>query len=235
MNIILFDKGRRSFSCRDDEYKHIKNVLRLGKGDEFTAGEFNGDRGRAVITDFDQSSLHFDFHPQCDDSALYPVTLILASVRPICMKRILREVVSLGAARIIIANSELGEKSYLKSTLYTTDEYLEIMRSGAMQSGHTGLSQAVFARSVEEALALCDDSSMRILFDVDPSAVRVDELPEGDGYILAIGGERGWTDRERALFRSGGFTPVSMGKRILRSETAAVAGLSLVLAHAGLM
>ena len=53
--------------------------------------------------------------------------------------------------------------------------------------------------------------------------------------ILAIGPERGWSERERKLFLSSSFSPVLIGDRILRTETAAVAAPSVALSRMGLL
>lgn len=233
MNIILFERGTTFFPSSDERCMHIRRVLHLGVGDSFVAGIFNGDRGLATITSDDGKGIEFTFTPTGFDGNLYPLTVILAAVRPICMKRILRELVSLGVSRMIITNTELGEKSYLESGLYKSGEYLEIMKSGAMQSGHTGLSEAVFARTLEEAIGKVDTSSCRILFDLKSDVDSLRSLPAQKSFTIAIGGERGWTDRERDLFRENGFTSTALGSRILRSETAAVAASALALAHLG--
>ena len=52
--------------------------------------------------------------------------------------------------------------------------------------------------------------------------------------VLAVGPERGWTEAETGLFVSRGFSKASMGNRILRTETAALAASALALARLGL-
>jgi RsmE family RNA methyltransferase len=47
--------------------------------------------------------------------------------------------------------------------------------------------------------------------------------------VLAVGPERGWSDRERELFEQAGFLRLSMGKRALRTETACAAAAALVM------
>jgi len=47
---------------------------------------------------------------------------------------------------------------------------------------------------------------------------------------LAIGPEGGWTPEEETLFTTEGWTPVSLGPRVLRAETAAIAAVSIVAA-----
>lgn len=54
-------------------------------------------------------------------------------------------------------------------------------------------------------------------------------------YIAAIGSERGWTDRERTLMETHGFTRCGMGCRVLRTETAATVACSLILDHMGML
>lgn len=53
--------------------------------------------------------------------------------------------------------------------------------------------------------------------------------PDHDTVYAAIGSERGWTDRERDLFRREGYALCSMGNRVLRTETAVTVATSLIL------
>jgi 16S rRNA (uracil1498-N3)-methyltransferase len=50
---------------------------------------------------------------------------------------------------------------------------------------------------------------------------------------IAVGPEGGWTQEELELAINGGFSPVSMGARILRAETAAIAALSILQSRLG--
>ena len=51
--------------------------------------------------------------------------------------------------------------------------------------------------------------------------------------IAAIGSERGWTDAERDMLEQNSFTLCSMGKRVLRTETAATVSASIILSSLG--
>jgi RsmE family RNA methyltransferase len=53
--------------------------------------------------------------------------------------------------------------------------------------------------------------------------------------VLALGPERGWGPADRAALRAYGFTLVHLGPRVLRSETAVIAALTLVRARLGLL
>lgn len=56
----------------------------------------------------------------------------------------------------------------------------------------------------------------------------------GDEAVLAVGPERGWSHRERGILAEHGFTPVRLGERILRTETACAAGAGLMLLRLGI-
>jgi len=51
--------------------------------------------------------------------------------------------------------------------------------------------------------------------------------------VLAVGSERGWSDKERDLLENAGFIRLSMGERALRTETACVAAAVLALEKIG--
>lgn len=236
MNIILFPPGQRRFDREDPRAQHIIKVLHLRAGDSFTAGEFNGMRGHGMITSLDDGAVSFDFHAESDDAALQPLTVLLAMVRPICMRRILRELSSMGVGRIVLTSSQLGEKSYREAGLYKDGEYAQILVDGAMQGGHTGLPEVVFASSAKEAIGLCADDGAHLLLDNVIGAVGFSDLDlRGRHVTLAIGPERGWSDEERSLFLSAAYEGVLIGHHILRTETAAVAAPSLALLCMGLI
>ena len=235
MNIILFEKGCRHFEAKDERLLHIKKVLHMGVGDSFHGGEINGWEGECRIESMDESGLSFSFTPDHDSSSLYPLTMIVAQVRPICMKRILREAVSLGVGKLILPISDLGEKSYASASLYTDGEYKSILLDGAMQSGKTGVSDCVIVDSVEEAIKEAGQGEKLLLDNVIGASPLSSLDLKNKKVILAIGPERGWSERERSVFLSSGFSPVLIGNRILRTETASVAAPSIALSRMELL
>lgn len=238
MNIILFPHLDEENSLPLSDYRalHIRKILKLGVGGQFLAGVTNGVKGVATIHCISNENLCFSFQVGEASPPLYPVTLLVAQVRPICMRRILREAVSLGVGKIILTGTESAEKSYADAKLYKSGEYRSILLDGAMQSGETGVSEVAFASSVQGAIAMLDSSSTRIVLDnvMEARALASYVVPAASA-VLAIGGERGFTDRERTLFLSSGFTPASLGARILRTETACSSGIAVLLGRMGLL
>lgn len=236
MNIILFDNlPSEAFIPSDDERaKHITTVLKLKKGDIFKMGVVNESEGLATITDISPKGISFDYKAEKKPS-MYPVVLIVAQVRPICMKRILREAVSLGVEKIILTGSDTGEKSYLNSSLYTSGEYKTYLMDGAMQSSHAGISKVEFAQKAEEAVSLAGKADNLIVLDNVDSSSDLSKAVLSGRCVLAIGPERGWSDRERRVFANAGYKSMLLGSRVLRTETACSAGTAVLLTRLGLM
>lgn len=239
MNIILFDGFPEGgfIPASDERASHILNILHLRQGDSFKMGIINESEGEATIEAVSDDGITVSYKSSCKP-VLYPVTLLCAQVRPICMKRILREAVSLGVGRIILCGSDTGEKSYLSSNLYKTGEYREYLLDGAMQSAHAGLPEVLFADHANMAVRLvrenCEGADL-IMLDNVVGAIPLSTAEVGKSAVLAIGPERGWSDRERKLFQESGFRPMLLGSRVLRTETACSTGVAVLLSRMGLL
>ncbi len=237
--MILFNEYPESgfIPIADERAKHIVEILKLKVGNEFRMGIVNQSEGMAKIEAIEPTGVTISY-VALSKPELYPVTLLCAQVRPICMKRILREAVSLGVGRIILTGSDTGEKSYLSSNLYKTNEYKEYLLDGAMQSCHAGIPQVFFTNTVDGALNMLkdigieeDDECSLIILDNVVGAVPLSASTIKKSAVLAIGPERGWSQRERNLFIANGFSPMLLGSRVLRTETACSAGVAVLLAR----
>lgn len=230
MNIILFEKNTNSIEKETEEYKHIKNILKLKEGDTFKYGVFNSCIYLATITSFTKENIIFTskvIEEKETASFLYPVTIVLGSLRPICLKRMLRQISSIGVESIIIYNGDLSEKSYIQSKFYQEQELFNIVLDGIRQSGKTGITKIKVYDDLESVIK---DNSEKHLYFCD-NKIKADDILEtclSFPLLFAIGSERGFSDKERDLFLRNNFKVVSLGNRILRSETASIA-TSLIL------
>ena len=240
------------FYKNDERYLHIKKILNLKEGDVFKAGIINGKIGEALISHLSEEKIVFSFCPNKSDKnldntdaykietrplPLPPIKIILGFPRPIQLRRILRDAASLGFAEIVLCGTELGERSYLKSNLSSPEEIKKYLLDGISQAGQTMLPEFSFCNSVKEALKNLKTASFKgskVLLDIGhfPS-LSTFKMKKGEELTIAIGSERGWTQNEREAFFSEGFISYSMGKRILRTETALTSALSVLLANNG--
>ncbi|MDA3940996.1 MAG: RsmE family RNA methyltransferase [Spirochaetia bacterium] len=236
MNIILFEDANipKKISIKDERAKHILKILKLRPGEEFTCGLVNGPSGKGSITSIDLEWIHFSWIKTVDYVPLYPLTLLMGYTRPISSKRILREAASLGVERIIFTGTDTGEKSYRDSNLWK-GEYRGFLMDGAQQAASTGLPNVEFYRDLQTFLRE-NFSGQRIVLDNIEPEIKLSQFNPGEhNSLLAIGSERGWSDRERNIFRREGFVFASLGCRTLRTETASTAGITLLLARMGLI
>ncbi len=187
----------------------------------------------------DEEGLHFSWEQElsgADARRALPVTLLVAQVRPICMKRILRDAAMMGVTHLIVTGADTAEKSYQGAGLWRDAEYVKYLWDGAMQAAATSFPEFTLVSSVDEALRqLPADQSCFLLDNKLPSALFSQGGHLDGPAVIAIGPERGWSDRERAQFLSHGFSCFSLGARVLRTETACVAALSQIAQRMGLM
>jgi 16S rRNA U1498 N3-methylase RsmE len=265
MNIILFKDIPKYLPRTDERAVHIRKILKLKTGDVFRAGILDGPAGEARIIAADDDGYTLEWTETGPSVGLYPLRLITGFVRPISAKRILREAASLGVGGLIFTVTDTGERSYLEANLWKTGEYRQYLVNGLQTAGATVVPKVRLCRGVQEALqeALpaapgasavgpsggpagepaggptggpAGKSPVRLLLDnvsgEGPLAVK--NLKDR-AVVLAVGSERGWSDRERMIFLEAGFEPIRIGSRVLRTETACTAGTALVLQGMGRM
>jgi RsmE family RNA methyltransferase len=230
MNIVLLENVEKDgiIPLKDYRATHILKVLHLAVNDSFKMGELNSHSGLATITAIDSVGIHYHYERQEERIPLYPVTLLVGQVRPISMKRILREAVMLGAEKVIISRTELGEKSYENAKIWSENEYIKYLVDGAMQAGSPSICEVQLITGLHQ-LPLEEYDNLILLDNVLKSTPLSKERLSGS-ILLAIGSERGFSDKERAFFVENKFSVHSLGNRILRTETACAVALSLSLA-----
>ncbi|MEA2048895.1 MAG: 16S rRNA (uracil(1498)-N(3))-methyltransferase [Campylobacterota bacterium] len=237
LNSILLPKNATSISD-PQQVMHIKEVLKSQVGDRLTIGEIGGYIGKATITSInDNEVLLRDVILDKKPPAKLNLTVVLALPRPKVLRRLIMDMTSLGVNKLIIVNSYRTQKSYWQSPLLERiDEFV-----------FEGLQQAIdtvplevelkkrFKPFVEDEFpALLEDDNLdgqrkhaviahpyaRQSWKTYLDEARCKRNPkETMPKVLCIGAEGGWIDYEVDLLCQHGCTAVSLGERILRTET----------------
>jgi 16S rRNA (uracil1498-N3)-methyltransferase len=244
MNLLLFEakevKSDNTVCLRDRRGQHIVKILGLEVGDTIRAGVINGPVGSGRIRSIRETDknievvLHFSARDGLPD---YPaVDLILGLIRPIMLKRVLSQVTSLGVGRIFLINGSRVEKSFFHATILQDENYRPYLVQGLEQAKDTFLPEVSIHKRFKPFL---EDFLPSIAADYNRMLVahpgnRMD-LPVVTGNevkgrtLLAVGPEGGWIDFEVEKFLAHSFVQVSLGKRVLRTDTAVVALLAQLM------
>ncbi len=239
MNLILIHPHELDSASRarlaGERADHIHNVLRATPGKALRIGLLNGPLGRGMIesTEGTEVVLFCEFEEQIPPRPA--IDLLLALPRPKVMKRLWAQLAALGVGRIILTNAEKVERFYFDSHVLDPDFYTPSLTEGLQQAGDTLLPEVRIVKELKRFLEdeidnLFPMSGKRLLADPSGTQTVFQCLEVGRPHrsCLAVGPEGGWTPYELELFAAHGFQVFNAGSRILRSDTACVALLSLI-------
>ena len=237
MNCILLPKNAKRISDKE-QVTHIKKVLKSKVGDTLSIGEMGGSIGTAIIAEINTNEVLLrDVILDKKPPAKLDLTVILALPRPKVLRRLIMDMTTLGVNKLIIVNSYRTQKSYWQSPLL--DRIDEFVFEGLQQAIDTVPLEIEFQKRFKPFV---EDEFPALLLDENgvkeqgnaviahPYATQTwktyldaakcnsnnkDTMPK----VLCIGAEGGWIDYEVALLCKHGCTSVSLGARILRTET----------------
>ena len=240
MNLVLFEESELGGNLpkRDERAIHLVKVLRKKAGDEFDAGVLDAGIGKGRIDEIRaDGSLRVSVDLRAPPPPRLPIRMAVGLARPIQMRRLLRDLSSLGVQAIDFVGMDLGEKSYRDTKLFEDGGARAALLEGAAQSRDVTIPALRIFDSLDSWLRERPAESGNALLVAADNARPSGSvsLAQGgkSGAVLAVGPERGWSDRERALLESAGFPLLSMGSRALRVETACVALVALTLEKIG--
>lgn len=237
MNRILFEAhevrdGRATFS--DARAAHVLEVLHGEVGQTLKTGVIDGLAGTSVIERIDGSSITVRCVHETPSRPPW-IDLVLAPPRPRAMKRLLPQLASMGVRRIFLVGAEKVEKAFWGAQLLKEEIYRPLLVDGLQQAGvtfmptmHVEKNFARFAKSRMDA-AFADQPVKIVAHPYSPGESGAQRRGRDGVPVLAVGPEGGWTDGEVALLEEHGFVRMSLGPRILRTDTALVALLGTLM------
>jgi 16S rRNA (uracil1498-N3)-methyltransferase len=157
-------------------------------------------------------------------------TLFLSVVKFDAFEWALEKATELGVSRIVPLAAARSEKALLSAAPKRSDRWKKILLESCQQCRRLRLP-VLEPLAKPEAAFSTSPSGFAILLSESPRARPLKRLLQGvqaNAATLAIGPEGGWADSEFSAARAGGFEEASLGKLILRTETAVVASLATI-------
>ena len=234
MNLVLITEPEVSagLPLADARTTHLLGTVGLRVGQTFHVGLAGGLRGLATVSTT-APLLRFNVVWEKSVQARLPLTVLIGLPRPQTAKKVLHDLASLGAGRLIFFEADKGDPGYIASSLWKDGEYLEHARKGTEQACSALVPAVVRVASLSEALSLLPAEGWKVALDPYEATSALGESAPASARegFLAIGPERGWSEKERALLRAQGFAVQHLGDRILRVEAACLVGGGLMLAQ----
>jgi 16S rRNA (uracil1498-N3)-methyltransferase len=162
------------------------------------------------------------FHPSVN------VTLLLAVVKFDAFEWAIEKATELGVSTIVPLAAERSEKTLLAAAAKRADRWRKILLEASQQSRRVRVPVLDGLSKPGGAFASRKDA-LGVLLSEQPTASSLRKVLQGQqatNEIVAIGPEGGWTEAEFAVAQRGGFLEASLGRRILRTETAVVTALA---------
>ena len=223
--------GKEAVLC-GDEYSHAKNVLRLQEGDEVVLLDGSGTEYDAIISKVSKGEMLCTVTGRrpSDKECRTRVRLLIGALKGDKTELVVQKATELGVMRIGVFSSRY-------CAAYMNENKLErlrrVAREAAKQCLRATVPEVVYYETLEEALRAGEDCRHKLF--------ACEFLPAGgeglgvlqESVCAVVGSEGGFSEEEYETARQLGYTGISLGRRILRAETAAIALTSVIMYAAG--
>ena len=227
MNIVLLEPNQITTTDNiwqienQRQLQHLQQHIQLNCGDTLKVGVRNGQRYLTEVISVSEQQIRIRPIQLEAIPTKLPVHLILALPRPKVLRRIIMDAVTLGVERISLIHSYRVDKSYWQSPfLQQLDDYVTL---GLEQAGDT-ISPEI--QMYKRFKPFVEDVLPTFISDQKPAYVAHPYAEQQMPYAiqhpcsLIIGPEGGFIPYEVELLQKNGCQAMSLGNRILRTETA---------------
>jgi 16S rRNA (uracil1498-N3)-methyltransferase len=221
-----------------EQSHHCASVIRQNVGDLFAVFDGQGNEAKARITEIARDQVRFQVLAKAaSPRATHPVWLAQALTKAKSMDLIIEKATELGVSEIAPLQSDHSvaqiedEKAEAK-----LEKWRKLTIEAAKQCGQNWLPVVHPPQSPKDFVAALPKSAVKLIASLQPEArslklalrEHLTGLKPSTPIVIMIGPEGDFTPAEIGQARSAGFHPVSLGKIILRAETAAFFTLSAV-------
>lgn len=223
-----FNFGKRLVTLTSDEARHLREVLRLKPGDEVQVFDGSGREFRAVVAqarrDFAELEIRDEIEPLKPESPLQ-LTLAVALLKGEKFDLVVQKGTELGVNRFIplvtrYADIKLRDDA---DAAKRVTRWQRIALEAAKQCGRSVVPEVNTPVSFESVLS----ENACIMFSERGGESLNNDL-ESQSVTAIVGSEGGWSDEELTQAREAGVPIVTLGGRVLRAETAAIAAAVLL-------
>lgn len=220
------------------DVNHIKNVLRMKIGEKLITCDGQGIDYCCIIAEFEKDNVILSITERKKTGTELPAKLILFQGLPKKdkMELIVQKAVELGAYEIVpvMMKRTIVKLEDKKKEQKKLERWQAIAEGAAKQSGRGFIPRVHEIVSYQDAIKMASECGMSILpYECASGIKETRELinqSKGETSIgIMIGPEGGFEEEEVDLAKEHGITPVTLGKRILRTETAGLAILSYLM------
>ena len=212
----------------DGDVHHLLHVMRAKTNDEIEA-VIDGKLYSAIIKSISPLKIEINYEIPLDSELPYEVTLFFALAKGDKIDTVIQKATELGVARIVLIKTERCVVKYdSKDTNKKLERFSKIAKEASEQSHRLRIPEIVGPINLNDAdKYMCDIN----LLAYEKVAGKTDNIPmelKGKSVSVMIGPEGGFSEKEVELLQKKGFSLISLGKRILRTETAAFYILSVL-------
>lgn len=227
----------KSITIYGDDVNHIRNVLRLKAGDEILISDGSSRDYRCMISDITAEYVAADITDICDNNAELPtrITLFQGMPKSDKLELIIQKAVELGVFSIVpVITKRTVVKLEPKKEERKIERYNSIAMSAAKQSGRGMVPEVKRFMNFKDAIDLAASMDMMIIpyeeaEGMEYSRKIISEIKGKESLGIFIGPEGGFAREEVEYAMSKGAKCITLGNRILRTETAGLTVLSIIM------
>lgn len=228
MQRYFANKNNNQVILSDGDVHHLLHVMRARVNDEIEA-VIDGKLYSAIIKSISPLDIEINYEIPLDTELSSNVTLFFALAKGDKIDTVIQKATELGTNKIILCNTERSIVKYeQKDVTKKLERYQKIAKEASEQSHRTRIPIIVGPINLKDIdKYMCDIN----LLAYEKVAGKTDNIPmdiKGKSISAMIGPEGGFSEKEVELLMDKGFSLISLGKRILRTETAALYILSVL-------
>ena len=225
-----------------NDFNHIANVLRMKVGEQFSVSIRGDEDGKEIFYEIESISDSNVVGKLCfieEGSQELPSKIYLFQGLPKVdkMELIIQKAVELGAFEIVpMATKRCVVKLDEKKSQSKIKRWQAIAEAAAKQSKRAIIPNVHMPMTMKEAVQYAKDMDVKLIpyenaEHMDETKKLIEGIKPGESVAVFIGPEGGFSEEEIELCRASDIKPITLGKRILRTETAGFTIISWLMYH----